>query len=59
MSARKKKGRRIFVIFSSQGPSEFLVSQQSAMGRVPKDAGDSRTKSQEKRAQEVDWWSSS
>ena len=25
MNARKKKGRRIFEIFSSQGPSEFLV----------------------------------
>ena len=41
MNARKKKGRRIFEIFSSQGPSEFLVVGR-AVERVPKDAGDTR-----------------
>ena len=28
-NARKNKGRRIFAIFSSQGPSEFLVVSRS------------------------------
>ena len=44
MNSRKKKERRILEIFSSQGRSEFLVGQQSAMGRVAKDAGDTGQK---------------
>ena len=39
VNARRKKGRRIFEILSSKGP-RVLGSQQSAMGRAPKDAGD-------------------
>ena len=53
MNARKKKGRKIFGIFSSKGPSEFLVVSRTRWGGYQRMLVTQEEESR-RRAQEVD-----
>ena len=53
MFARKKKGRKIFEIFSSKGPSDFLVVSRARWGEYQRMLVTQEEEST-RRAQEVD-----